>query len=518
MAAIAAHEGFKVAIFEKDDFAGKASSNNLRLIHGGIRYLQSLNIKRTIDSIRQRAVFNRQFGYGCRDIECVMRTGRGVIDNPATVWAGFALYNTLVQCFDWRLASLYGRSGVRKLSAREVGGQALMYAHWRDMQVLYPERPVIEYLKYAESLGATVKNHTHVLAISSNENQVALDIVGIGRDSGDSRCITADLVLDCTGGECDADFCDPRGSKNSAYSLAVNVVLDIAPQERAIAKRYSTQQGSRLLFITPGQTHTLAGTWYFDGANGSQRKLTRAESEVVMSDLDAMLGRPIEQHEIIGLQQGLLPLRAGHTNSDDYATVLAASSRFFSKSAYTNVYRIEGSKYTSAFMDAYSMFSDIVSCSSLQGFLTSGQCKRQVSKPLALSCQINDERKFVADLQQTYSDVEPEVLQRLIVLYGKNAEHICRRSVIEKNRCVGDLAHTMIAEIDYVVENEWVVTLDDLLSRRMGFGFGWYTLPEELIGRIACHLADKLGWTDRETEVQLERYLLHRVTKQWLTI
>jgi len=48
--------GLKVALIEKGDFGGATSANSLKTIHGGLRYLQNLDIKRMRESIHERMV------------------------------------------------------------------------------------------------------------------------------------------------------------------------------------------------------------------------------------------------------------------------------------------------------------------------------------------------------------------------------------------------------------------------------------------------------------------------------
>src|SRR2546428_7876961 len=50
----AAQRGLVVALIERDDFGGGASFNHLRTIHGGLRYLQTLDITRARESVRER--------------------------------------------------------------------------------------------------------------------------------------------------------------------------------------------------------------------------------------------------------------------------------------------------------------------------------------------------------------------------------------------------------------------------------------------------------------------------------
>src|SRR2546429_3294408 len=55
----AAQRGLSVALIEADDFGSGASFNHLRTIHGGLRYLQSLDIVRARESMRERATLAR---------------------------------------------------------------------------------------------------------------------------------------------------------------------------------------------------------------------------------------------------------------------------------------------------------------------------------------------------------------------------------------------------------------------------------------------------------------------------
>src|SRR3954463_4928225 len=50
----AAQRGLSVALIERDDFGSGTSFNHLRTIHGGLRYLQTLDITRARESIRER--------------------------------------------------------------------------------------------------------------------------------------------------------------------------------------------------------------------------------------------------------------------------------------------------------------------------------------------------------------------------------------------------------------------------------------------------------------------------------
>jgi len=50
----AASRGLKVALLEKKDFSHATSANHLKMVHGGIRYLQHGDVVRVWESCRER--------------------------------------------------------------------------------------------------------------------------------------------------------------------------------------------------------------------------------------------------------------------------------------------------------------------------------------------------------------------------------------------------------------------------------------------------------------------------------
>src|SRR6266550_4151335 len=55
----AAQRGLSVALVERQDFGSGASFNHLRTIHGGLRYLHSLDVRRARESVRERRTVAR---------------------------------------------------------------------------------------------------------------------------------------------------------------------------------------------------------------------------------------------------------------------------------------------------------------------------------------------------------------------------------------------------------------------------------------------------------------------------
>src|SRR5215467_14029077 len=55
----AAQRGLSVALIERDDFGSGSSFNHARTIHGGLRYLQHLEVARSRESVLERRTLAR---------------------------------------------------------------------------------------------------------------------------------------------------------------------------------------------------------------------------------------------------------------------------------------------------------------------------------------------------------------------------------------------------------------------------------------------------------------------------
>src|SRR5262245_42627593 len=55
----ASTRGLRVALIDRHDFGGGASFNHHRTLHGGLRYLQSADLARLRESVRERRTWAR---------------------------------------------------------------------------------------------------------------------------------------------------------------------------------------------------------------------------------------------------------------------------------------------------------------------------------------------------------------------------------------------------------------------------------------------------------------------------
>src|SRR5258708_38799636 len=87
----AAQRGLSGALIEKDEFGSGASCNHLRAIHGGVRYLQSLDFARARESVRERRTMARIAPHAVRPIPFAIPVYRSITRGATVMRAGFLL-------------------------------------------------------------------------------------------------------------------------------------------------------------------------------------------------------------------------------------------------------------------------------------------------------------------------------------------------------------------------------------------------------------------------------------------
>ena len=78
----ASRRGMRALVLDKGDFGGSTSWNSLRILHGGLRYLQTLDLPRFRQSVRARRWFFQAFPQLVRPLPCLMPLrGKGLKRN-----------------------------------------------------------------------------------------------------------------------------------------------------------------------------------------------------------------------------------------------------------------------------------------------------------------------------------------------------------------------------------------------------------------------------------------------------
>jgi glycerol-3-phosphate dehydrogenase len=263
----AAQRGLQVALVEREDFGAGASWNSLKTIHGGVRYLQKLDLVRLRDSARERRILLAIAPALVRPLRFLIPTsGHGLTGREALA-LGLMLNELLTAGRNRGLPPEQRIGASRTVSAAEAGrlvpglerrgltGAAL----WSDAQAVSTERLTLAFVHAAAEAGACCANHAEVEDLLQAGGRVAGAAV---RDSlsGESFEVRARLVLNAAGPWAEELLVRAGLARPKAPLLrARNLVLRRPPP---LPFAVGARSGGRYLFLVPWQGRTLLGTSY----------------------------------------------------------------------------------------------------------------------------------------------------------------------------------------------------------------------------------------------------------------
>src|SRR5262245_47720976 len=214
IAADAAQRGLAVALIERGDFGSGNSFNHLRTIHGGLRYLQALDLARARESIRERRTLARIAPHAVRPLAFVLPLTTRVVKGPMMMRLGL-WFDALVarDRNDDVPASLRLPAG-RVLSLAEARREfpdlrdmpRTGAAVWYDYQTIEADRLTLAWACCAVAHGAVLANYVEgqSLQIEGSLGSGTRRITGaraVDRLGGATVDIAARLVVNATGGE-----------------------------------------------------------------------------------------------------------------------------------------------------------------------------------------------------------------------------------------------------------------------------------------------------------------------------
>ncbi len=481
----AARLGREVLLVERHDFCARTSANSLKIIHGGLRYLQTLNLGRSRESAREQSRLLQGAPHLVETLPCIMGTGHSITRGKAAMALGLWLYDHLIR------AGLpphpHGRlldvEEANRLSGADLFRDCTGAALWYDARALDTERLVLTYLKTAEQDGARLLNYVSATEVEDRRDAVSVSI----RDefTGETTRVEAGVVID-TGSLL---------APHAGWARAVNLVLKRNTLNCAVALRPAdgSADSGRLFFATPQRGALIIGTWYFPDRASAPDKLSDAELDRCVADTRSMLpGLDISRDDVSMVHVGRLPVRdpGSPLSLLDQPVIRPVAGN-------TRVLSVTGVKYTTAGPTA-------VRALRLAG-LSAGLAHADTRPWYAAAPSMAAVTEQVRGLLETHlEDDAGRIIDRLCRQYGAAAVAIARRSLALPGgleRIPGSDA--IDGEIEYCIEEEYCRTVGDFLLRRSGLG----SLGEPP-GGAAAHCAEvmgrRLGWSGARVDAELE--------------
>ncbi len=519
----AASRGLSVALIDKADFGAATSSNSLKIIHGGLRYLQHADFKRMRESIAERRILMRIAPHLVHPLPCIMPT-YGHAMKGKEVMAVALFMNDLVGFDRNGLADPQkhlprGRVISKKECLKIIPGideEGLTGgAIWYDCQVNNSERMLLSILHSAVKADAVVANYVEMLSFMRDKERVS-GVVAKDHITGEQVEIRAKLVINNSGPWVENILSHLNGHSiqpEIKMSAAMNLVL-----KRQIISEYAAgiwskatfkdtdaliSKGSRLFFITPWQNYSIIGTTHvhYEGDPG-QFKIREQDIQSFVNEVnEAYPAANIKREDVSFFYGGLLPADANQPDTGDVK--LLKSYRIIDheiESGIKGLLSVVSVKYTTARDVAQKTVDYIFNKLNIQ----SPACQTSSVPLFGGEIELFDDflKKEKAKAMKGLSE---DIIEHLIKNYGSEYKRILNYTDENSDwaETVNDSSNVLKAEIIHTVREEMALKLRDVVRIRTELGSAAYPGLETL-ETCAALMAHELGWDAKKIQSEID--------------
>lgn len=311
--------GLTCLLIERNDFGGSTTFNHLRTVHGGLRYLQNLDLPRFFESVSERRWFLREFPGLATPLPCLMPLYGNGPYRPPVFRIALALNDLLSLGRNRGVAPGQELPAGRVVDASEVARlfpqvdrQGLQGgAVWYDGGMASPQLLVMEMLKRACDAGATALNYLEAKELIVEE-QTVKGVHCLDQESGAMHTFRSEVIINAAGPSCRAFAATFDRDRPELFraSLAWNVLFNrpaLAAHSLAIRPK---RPDSRMYFVHGFNGLIMGGTIHAPWSGGPDPMPTAEEVTAYIDDLNLTVpGLNLQPNDVLQIYPGLLPAR-----------------------------------------------------------------------------------------------------------------------------------------------------------------------------------------------------------------
>ncbi|MFC8132051.1 FAD-dependent oxidoreductase [Streptomyces sp. NPDC057302] len=460
----AAQSGLRVALVDAGDFAGATSSASSKLLHGGLRYLQTGAVKLVAENHFERRAVSRQVApHLANPLTFYLPVYKGGPHGAAKLGAGVFAYSAL-SAFGDGVGHLLSPSKAAQDVPELRTDNLKAVAVYGDDQ-MNDSRMALMTVRAAVEAGAVVLNHAEVTGLRFTKGRVTGAELK-DRMSGDEFGVNARLVLNATGPWVDhlRKMENPDAAPSIRLSKGAHLVLKrTAPWKAALATPIDKY---RITFALPWEDMLLLGTTdeEFEG-DPADVSVTEADTaqildEAAFSIRDQQLSRDLITYSFAGLR--VLPGGPGDTSKAKRETVVTEGA--------AGMLSVAGGKWTTFRHIGRTVMKKL---ESLPGHPLGDDYEpiSQLQKRLPLPGIANPRavaHRLLVDGPAPGPRMSADTAKHLATHYGSLSFDIARlaNENPELAERVSPDAPEIWAQVVYARDHEWAETADDVLRRR----------------------------------------------------
>jgi glycerol-3-phosphate dehydrogenase len=476
----AAARGYRTLLIERFDFAKGTSSRSTKLVHGGVRYLEQLNVTLVLDALRERGHMLRNAPHLVHDLSFVV---------PAFSYLTLPYYGFGLKVYE----ELSGRLsfGASKLLSREQTLAMLPGIARKGLRggVLYHDgqfddaRYIVALLRTFQELGGTAINYVEATGLLHRNGKT----VGVkARDSeGDALFeVQSKVVVNATGVFSEDVLAMDGAARGSllAISQGTHLVLPHSFLPGTAALMIPKTADGRVLFAIPWHGATLVGTTDepVDMASAEPHSM-KSERSFLFEHINRYFGRRPKTEEILSVWSGLRPLvRKGNGTTSKLSrdhTILVSK---------TGVVTVTGGKWTTYRRMGQDTIDHAAEVAGLPNV---------ASRTLDLKLHgWTDQVEGVAESERVYGSDLPMIQQ--LSAENPNLENLLHPQLPYRLR-----------DVVWAARYEMARTVEDVLARRTRALFLDARAAIEAAPLVADALAKELGRNSAWRERDLQSFL-----------
>lgn len=496
----AAQRGLAVALVERDDFGSGASFNHLRTIHGGLRYLQTLDLPRARESILERRTLARIAPHAVVPMPFVLPLRRSLTRGRSAMRAAFFLDRGVGRARNTGVAPALHLPPGTLLSrdttlARhpELPPQGLTgAAQWYDYITPEPDRLTLAWGLAAVRSGATLVNHVEATRALVDGARV-VGVRALDRQTGQEIEIRARLTVNATGGSLDRLAATAGAPAGTPMMLAMNLVTSRPANGAAIGGRAPS---GRFLFRVPWRGRALFGTWESASTCAADSTPTPADTRSFIDELNhAFPVLALTPADVALVHRGVVPAAVGQ----DGRVALEGREQLRTHPGREGLLSIAGTKYTTARVVAARVVDRLEETLAR----TRVPC-RTGTTPLPGGAMGDPESALAEARRRVGRAVPDDTLVHLFHAYGSELDAVVAlgRDRREWLAPVAPGCPVIGAELVWAVREEMAVTLADAALRRTPLG-AIGDPGDSALERAADIVGGELGWSDAEKQAQI---------------
>jgi len=501
----AALRGLSTVLVEKGDFASGTSSRSTKLLHGGVRYLESYQFKLVRESCRERELMLKLAPHLATVRPFIYVLYRGYPESMFMLNAGLTVYDIFSGSpLKRHHRMLRGPALLREephLNSAGLQGGGWYYDFLTD-----DARYTIEAIKGAAESGALAANYMEVTGLAMERGRVG-GVEVADRLTGESGTIRARQVINTSGPWTDqVRFLEP-GVRDRLLRPTKGIHIVVRkkdfPLNHAVFLR--SPRDNRVVWPIPALDEDLVyiGTTDTDYEGPlDQVTATTEDVEYLLEAAnfaipDARLGLG----HVVATWAGLRPLVKPE---GDLATSAVSRDHQIMMSP-AGLLTIAGGKMTTARLMGEQVVDAAVKALATNFALRAVPHSRSASVPLSGG---DGGARFAARRRLTeLTSVDPAVRDRWFATYGGNASALVDR-VVTDPKAGHDLGarHLTLAEVRYAVEAEMARTVTDFFARRASVFYWTEDGGMSVADAVASEMATLLEWNGDERATQIGAY------------